>query len=90
MTLAWTSVQPADEGYYWVSRPGSTEFEIVYLRDGECSTGRDGNPVEPAGNFDLWAWPVQMPPAPVRAPLNSPADTQPAKDTLDVPPTAQA
>jgi len=95
MTLQWSSIQPTEEGFYWAAPKDSRRFGVVYLRDGQCYPGGIssfmGSPISVrADQFDLWSWPVEVPPAPVRAAPVVPADTQPAKDETDVPPTAKA
>jgi hypothetical protein len=64
MALNWTTVQPTEPGGYWAAYQNSEVFTFVTLRDGKWTCGKAK--VQPA-DFDLWSWPVETPPTPVRA-----------------------
>lgn len=83
MPLQWSSNQPSEPGFYWAAFKDSEKFVMVQIGpDGRLLNGQ-------AEAYDLWSWPVEVPPAPVRATV-PPAQPEPAKEVTDVPPTTQA
>jgi hypothetical protein len=65
MSLQWTSIAPSEPGLYFAAYKGSEKFTVVKLTaDGLLRSVEHG--VEQATAFDLWSWPVEVPPAPVR------------------------
>lgn len=80
MALQWSTIRPTEPGYYWAALAGRETFTLIrLLPDGSVRSLEHG--VERGlAAFDLFSWPVEVPPAPVR----------PRKEETDVPPTAEA
>ncbi len=66
MTLQWTTVQPTEPGYYWAAYAGLETFTLIaVLPDGKIRSLEHGLERD-LSIFDLYSWPVEIPPAPVR------------------------
>lgn len=77
MALQWSSVQPTEPGYYWAAWAESEDVDLVELAvvDGKLVIVGNSEWPETLDAVALWAWPVEVPPAPVR----------PQKEKKDVP-----
>lgn len=60
MALQWSTIRPTEPGIYWAAYKDRPDFKLVEL----LPSGQVVN--ENVDAFDLWAWPVEVPPAPVR------------------------
>ncbi len=84
MALQWTSVQPTAPGRYWAAIKDSEKFVMVEI-------GSDGNLINDTfAAYDLWSWPVEVPPAPVRAKVaEAAAQSMPAAQPAPAPEPAK-